>query len=87
MVSNELDVLALSRLAAWVPKSDWVRPLDEWEGDVNKVNASVALRSLSAHLLETYDTPPVLHSALTYKGDVSAASVSLSLSLSLSLSV
>jgi hypothetical protein len=51
LVRDELSVLPLARLAAWVPAEQWVRPVEEWEGVDKSYNESSALRSLAAHLL------------------------------------
>eukprot|EP00277_Geminigera_cryophila_P001363 CAMPEP_0179428606 /NCGR_PEP_ID=MMETSP0799-20121207/14228_1 /TAXON_ID=46947 /ORGANISM="Geminigera cryophila, Strain CCMP2564" /LENGTH=542 /DNA_ID=CAMNT_0021204169 /DNA_START=141 /DNA_END=1769 /DNA_ORIENTATION=- len=75
LVKDEFGVLPLARLAVWVPLENWVRPLEEWEGVGKEANASVALRSITAHVLEKYETPEVLHTALSFRGDASAASV------------
>ena len=75
LVADPLSVLPLARLAVWVPQGQWVRGIEDWEGAEANANASTALRSLSAHLLETYDTPPVLHAALGFCGNEKAALV------------
>lgn len=79
LVADEEACLPLARIAAWVPRERWVRPLAEWagpEGGVpSSLNAEACLRSLSAHLLETWETPAVLHGALDFRGDDRASQV------------
>lgn len=73
LVATEDATLPLARLALWTDESSWARPLATWAGSDG--NASVALRSLAAHLLEKWDTPSVLHAALAYAGPSDSASV------------
>ena len=60
--------LPLARLAAWTG-GKWVRALDDWagEGAGAPLGEAAALRSLTAHLLETWDVPNALHGALAYE--------------------
>ena len=66
----QVAVLPLARLAAWLPRERWARPLDEWapppaeprpplEWALPKAAARREerrlLRSLSAHLFERYE--------------------------------
>lgn len=63
------SLLPLARLAAWT-SDHWVRPLDEWQGEVHAGEDDVeaaTLRSLVSHLLERWETPEVLHGALNYR--------------------
>ena len=76
LVKNEFAVLPLARLAAWVARDRWVRPLEEWEGVDGGVDADASLRSLSAHLLERWDdVPSALHGALAFTGSDRTAGV------------
>ena len=74
-----------SRLAAWLPRERWARPLDEWappppaelpsEAPLLLPRAAAAreerrlLRSLSAHLFERWEAPRALHAALAHVDD------------------
>ncbi|KAL1504656.1 hypothetical protein AB1Y20_008436 [Prymnesium parvum] len=58
-------LLPLARLAAWT--TEWVRPLEEWEGVPAARTERVALRSLAGHLLERWAVPPALHGGLEYR--------------------
>lgn len=76
LIADELAVLPLARLAVWVPQTEWVRPLEEWDADgLAEADASSSLRSLTAHLLETWETPSVLHGALAHRGEERGAAV------------
>lgn len=63
--SGFAHVRPLARLAAWVPREQWVREPSEWRPPQG-AGAAAALRSLQAHLLEQYDTAPALHGALAF---------------------
>ena len=75
LVAEPEASLPLARLAAWVPREQWQRPLDEWEGPEKGADAAACVASLRAHLLEKWDTPAVLHDVLSYMGDDRAAQV------------
>jgi len=68
LVGRAETVLPLSRLAAWMPRDSWARPLDDWEGgDVDSVDDwRGALRSLVSHVLELYDVSPSLRLSLMH---------------------
>ena len=80
LVKDEFGAcLPLARIAAWVPKDQWVRPLEEWEGPGQQKGADAAafkcVASLREHLLEKWETPRVLHDSLSLVGDDRAAAV------------
>ena len=89
LVAEEEAVLPLARLAVWTDETEWVRPLDQWDGKAlihadeesasggggDETQASRALRSLASHLLELWHVPPPLHSALAFRGAKSANAV------------
>ena len=75
LVAEPVAVLPVCRLAAWVPRSDWVNPLETWEGPGEDADAAACLASLRQHLLEKWDTPEMLHGALGIIGDGRSASV------------
>jgi len=66
LLKEESFVLPLARLSAWAPAADWVRPLDDWSCDTSS-SAAGALRSLEEHLLETYESPKALHTAVAHR--------------------
>merc|ERR1719362_1986919 len=59
---DSVAVITVARLASWVPKSCWVRPLAEW-----KATQEDPITSLCMHLLERYEAPVALRWALTYR--------------------
>jgi len=68
-------LMAVSRLAAWVPSGAWVRPLEEWEPPAKGAAWEEAVRSVAAHLLELYPVPAGLQGALAHSdADVAAVS-------------
>tara|TARA_B110001452_G_scaffold2199_1_gene1893 strand:- start:1024 stop:2727 length:1704 start_codon:yes stop_codon:yes gene_type:complete len=76
LIADEAAVLPLARLAVWVPQAEWVRPLEEWDAaGLGGADASSSLRSLTAHLLETWETPSVLHGALAHRGEERGSAV------------
>ena len=77
LVATEESVLPLARLAAWVPREQWVRPLEEWAGPTVADGTAYtgALRSLAEHLLELWEVPSALHGALAFTGDGRSATV------------
>mmetsp|Transcript_34530 Transcript_34530/g.72663 ORF Transcript_34530/g.72663 Transcript_34530/m.72663 type:complete len:517 (-) Transcript_34530:486-2036(-) len=62
LIDSTEAVLPLARLAAWVPREEWIRPLEKWEGSDSE-STDTALRSLIAHLLEQYEVAPSLRYA------------------------
>ena len=80
LAATDAYVLPLARLAAWLDRQQWQRPLSEWNAVDNstgsddlrrQVNATndcgIALRSLVAHLVEKWDdVPEPLRWALSY---------------------
>ena len=76
LIAEPASCLPLVRLAVWVPREQWVRPLDEWEVDGgSKKSAKAAFASLRAHLLEQWPVASVLHGALELTGDGRSAQV------------
>lgn len=74
LVATPRTVLTLARLAAWLPREAWVRPLAEWEGCADQSEWE-CLRSLEAHALERWPTPASLHGSLAFVGDERASGV------------
>ena len=67
LVASARDVLPLARLAAWVPRARWARPLEEWSpAPADAADAGAALRSLEQHTLETWPVPEALHGSLAH---------------------
>ncbi len=75
LVADARAVLPLARLAVWFPPERHVRPLAEWDGAFTSTDGEASLRSLTRHLLETWETPEVLHGALDFSGEQRAAAV------------
>jgi len=77
LVANPAACLPVARLAMWVPSESWVRPLEEWEGaDLsNRAGVQEGIASLRRHLLEKWDTPGVLHDAVSFVGSDCSARV------------
>ena len=75
LVAEPFACLPLARLATWIPREQWQRPLEDWEGPGAEADAATCIASLRGHLLERWDTPPVLHDALSLTGDARASSV------------
>ena len=66
-------LLPLARLAAWTHER-WVRKPTEWEPtepcDGGEWTARAASEALAAHLLEEWDAPPALRTAVWFAGEV-----------------
>lgn len=73
--------LVLARLAAWVPRQSWVRPLEQWRPP----KAGAALPSLLRHLLEEYEVPAPLRWGLTFCAERSLPEATLQLSRAFAL--
>ena len=77
LVAEPQACLPVARLATWIPREQWQRPLDEWSGPEKAAadDAEACAASLRQHLLEKWDTPAVLHNALEIVGDARSAAV------------